>query len=479
MKTAAEVRHRVCAHDLVFDFIPESYFEGLPMGNGELGAMLWFENDRLVLSLDHADIWEHRADQSLEEGMDYATALKQARDRSFDPTCRLFNPKRPQDQVWGNNLPVGRVEWKLPSKPLAFAATLCIYDATFTGKIELEDGELSLSGYLHAHENRVLLEIQVSGSLNLDPGQPRAQCFDASSRRVYDEAWNYPDPEYGGQSNDRFVTQVYNGDEKYAVASRHQADAHGRLCAEVTVVTGAANDDLHQKGTAELDRYTKCGEPTLTEEHLGWWKEFWSRSQLSLPDAALERLWYMEIYKLGCNAREDKHVISCMGIWNPDWRIPPCYGDLHHNLETEMNYWHIFGSNHIELAKPLYNLLVRELPRFENNCRTFFGWDGAYLPANMGSHGEGVGFMWFPWAPGWRSISGGITSIPATKSFCASRPGPTWKPWDGSGSNISKRKKTASCTCRGHILQSTTIRCARVKTLPSTCHWCATCSIPS
>ena len=99
MKTAAEVRHQVCAHDLVFDFIPESYFEGLPMGNGELRAMLWFENDRLVLSLDHADIWEHRADQSLEEGMDYATALKQERDRSFAPTCRLFNPKRPQDMA--------------------------------------------------------------------------------------------------------------------------------------------------------------------------------------------------------------------------------------------------------------------------------------------------------------------------------------------------------------------------------------------
>ena len=120
-------------------------------------------------------------------------------------------------------------------------------------------------------------------------------------------------------------------------------------------------------------------------------------SQVAIPDPALERLWYMEMYKLGCNARPDKYPISIMGVWNPDTRIPPCYGDLHHNLETQMHYWPVFAANRLELAMPLYELLVRELPRFEANCRTFFGWDGAYLPANMDIHGQGVGFLWFPW----------------------------------------------------------------------------------
>jgi len=73
----AGIHHRVCQHDLLFDFVPDSYFEGVPLGNGELGAMLWFEEDRMVLSLDRADIWEHRADQSLEPGMDFATVLRQ------------------------------------------------------------------------------------------------------------------------------------------------------------------------------------------------------------------------------------------------------------------------------------------------------------------------------------------------------------------------------------------------------------------
>ena len=75
-----DIRDRVARHDLRYDAVPFTYFEGFILGNGELGAVLWFEEDRMVLSLDKADVWERRADQSLEPGMDYRTALQQARD---------------------------------------------------------------------------------------------------------------------------------------------------------------------------------------------------------------------------------------------------------------------------------------------------------------------------------------------------------------------------------------------------------------
>ena len=77
----ADIRDRVARHDLRYDALPCTYFEGFILGNGDLGAVLWFEEDRMVLSLDKADVWERRADQSLEPGMDYRTALQQVRDR--------------------------------------------------------------------------------------------------------------------------------------------------------------------------------------------------------------------------------------------------------------------------------------------------------------------------------------------------------------------------------------------------------------
>ena len=135
-----DIRDRVARHDLRYDAVPFTYFEGFILGNGDLGAVLWFEGDRMVLSLDKADVWERRADQSLEPGMDYRTALQQARDGSFDPSCRVFDPVRPPDQVWGNKLPIGRVEWQLGETPTALEGKIALYEAAFSLELQLEQG---------------------------------------------------------------------------------------------------------------------------------------------------------------------------------------------------------------------------------------------------------------------------------------------------------------------------------------------------
>ena len=204
MTAASSIRHQVCRHDLVFDFFPESYFEGLLLGNGDLGGMLWFEGDDLVLSLDKTDVWEHRADQNLEPGMDFRTAVRQAREGSFDPHSRLFDPRRPPDRIWGKKLPIGRVVWPLPARPLAFRAELCIYDATFVATVEFESGELQLGGFIHATEPQIRLEITASGDLEMPAAEPRSQCLDEASKKTYRDAWKYPEPEYGSKHGDLF-----------------------------------------------------------------------------------------------------------------------------------------------------------------------------------------------------------------------------------------------------------------------------------
>lgn len=390
MNNSIHVRDQVSAHDLLWDFVPRSFFEGFMLGNGDLGAVLWFEGDRMVLSLDKADVWERRADQGLEPGMNFRKALRQVREGSFDPRSRLFDRTRPPDRVYGNKLPVGRAEWQLSSPPIGLQGKLSLYDAALRVEVYFEEGALTVWGYLHACENRICLEMETSGGVRMPTCQVRAQCLDEPGQKIL-KAWGYPAPEYGSKGEDRYAAQVFSGDEKYVIYARSQKTPGDRVRCDLTVVTGRAGEDLAREAAAFLSRRVAF------EEHAAWWAAFWSRSQLSVPDPALERLWYIEMYKLGCNARQDGYPVTIMGVWNPDTRIPPCYGDLHHNLETEMNTWPVFASNHLELAAPLYELLVRELPRFEENCRTFFGWDGAYIPANMDICGQGVGFLWFPW----------------------------------------------------------------------------------
>ena len=47
-------------HDLVFDNLASTWDEGIPLGNGMIGALVWKKGDSLRMSLDRADLWDLR-----------------------------------------------------------------------------------------------------------------------------------------------------------------------------------------------------------------------------------------------------------------------------------------------------------------------------------------------------------------------------------------------------------------------------------
>ena len=42
---------------LSFTQIPQKWDEGLPLGNGLIGELIWQKESKLRLSLDHAELW--------------------------------------------------------------------------------------------------------------------------------------------------------------------------------------------------------------------------------------------------------------------------------------------------------------------------------------------------------------------------------------------------------------------------------------
>ena len=48
------------SHDLVFEQLAPSWDEGIPLGNGMMGALIWQKEGKLRISLDRADLWDLR-----------------------------------------------------------------------------------------------------------------------------------------------------------------------------------------------------------------------------------------------------------------------------------------------------------------------------------------------------------------------------------------------------------------------------------
>ena len=51
-------------HDVVYLAPPTEGIDGLPVGNGELGAMIWAPADRLQLQINKVGLWDDRPNGS-------------------------------------------------------------------------------------------------------------------------------------------------------------------------------------------------------------------------------------------------------------------------------------------------------------------------------------------------------------------------------------------------------------------------------
>jgi len=54
-------------HNLVFDSIATSWDEGIPLGNGWMGALIWKKENKIRLSLDRVDLWDDRPMPEIEK----------------------------------------------------------------------------------------------------------------------------------------------------------------------------------------------------------------------------------------------------------------------------------------------------------------------------------------------------------------------------------------------------------------------------
>jgi len=58
----------------------------------------------------------------------------------------------------------------------------------------------------------------------------------------------------------------------------------------------------------------KLKEPAGWDTHIARWKNYWSRSAVSIPDTLLAKQYYLEMYKFGCVARNNTPPISLQAI---------------------------------------------------------------------------------------------------------------------------------------------------------------------
>ena len=393
------------AHDLAFTKLATSWDEGIPLGNGMVGALVWNHNGHLRLSLNRADLWDLRPVKNVEvPEWNFKWVYDQWKKNDYKPVQEQFDVPYDRDPA-PSKIPAAAIEFDI-SHLRPVDSVRCIIQNAIC-EVKWKNG-IRLLTYVQANAPAGWFRFEgVSDNISPKLIPPTYQQDGTSEvenpvtgqdlRRLgYDQGTvtskgrelNYIQEGWGGFKYQANVRWHKNKDIVEGVWS---------------ITTQLPRQKEPQENASIItENVLKAGFNRKIDEHLAWWRHFWSASSIAIPDKILEKQWYLEQYKFGSAARKDAPPISLQSVWTADnGKLPPWKGDFHHDLNTQLSYWPSYSANHLDLEEGYINWLWDHRNDFKKYTRQFYGTSGLNVPGVTTLEGAPMG--------GWIQYSFGPT----------------------------------------------------------------------
>lgn len=362
--------------------------EGLPLGNGAMGALLWGPANALRLSLDRTDLWDTTPYPGVSEPeFTYANLVRLAREKNEAEIRRIFDA--PYEHTTPCKLPAGRIVLHLPETDQV-ESRLSLAGA----EARLQAGDIKLECFLHAQARFGLLRIRPSlAPLEFTLEHPAYAGPDSTEPAPPGSLKNlrYPPADtFRGPDEARFVQET--GQMAYGVFVKARRTASETLLA-FTVAASRDGPRWRQDALDRLDNALDEGYDRSFVSHCQWWADFWGKSSLRLPDRLYEKNWYLTNYILASCSRKGAYPMPLQGVWTADdGSLPPWKGDYHHDLNTQLSYSHYCKANHLPEGESFLDFLWSHNDCARRFAREFYGVEkGLCLPSVMSIDGQPLG----------------------------------------------------------------------------------------
>src|SRR6266511_2320185 len=288
--------------DLIWKRMPEIWFDGPFLGNGFLGSGIYREPgaNAVRFNVQHTEVQDHRPEFG-----------------------SLFGLAR---------LPIGH----LTLEPV--------------GAITTAAGSLVLRAFIHTRRSVLVVEITPSeGERGFRWVFHPAEAISPRANPIFGRT-----PPAGYTGNPPPTVTHHDGIELITqplLAGGGHATAWSEVARGSQRTLYAAVAWSHPENTAPEDAIrmvrTASNVPpsALAASHAAWWHAYYRKSFLSIPDARLQSFYWIQLYKLASAARVDAPVMATCGPWLESTPWPATWW----NLNVQLEYWLIHGSNHLEL----------------------------------------------------------------------------------------------------------------------------------
>lgn len=383
----------ISPHDLYFQKLSTVWDEAIPQGNGLLGQLIWEKNGKLRFSLDRSDLWDLRPMENLQNPeMTFNWVWNKWKQNKYNEVQQAFDVPYNKDAA-PSKIPGGALEFDISG--LGKVASVHLDISTGICTVKWKNG-VQLTTFVQANQpvgwyrfeglkESLLPEIvppsyHPEGDVNVGPGRGQ------DLRRL-----GYPKGNLTKTNASLSYLQEGWGGFTYDINTQWKNEMH--ILEGCWSVSAHYPDKPEVPGAKEIvSRQRQTGFKKAVIDQKLWWKDYWSKSSLNLPDSILERQYYLEMYKFGAVARSNTAPISLQAVWTADnGRLPPWKGDFHHDLNTQLSYWPSYAGNQLELEEGFINWLWNHKPVFEKYTRNYYQKEGLNVPGVTTLEGEPMG----------------------------------------------------------------------------------------
>jgi hypothetical protein len=370
-------------HDLHFTNLASAWDEAVPLGNGMVGALVWQKGEKLRFSLDRSDLWDQRPMKGLHrKEFSYQWVYEQVKKNDYKIVQDYFDAPYDREAA-PTKIPGGALEFNISNWGEVNSVHLYLDKAL--SEVKWKNGVV-LKTFVHATKPLGWFRFEnvttdfipeiIAPKYQLDKGvNPDSVKSNDLSRLGYKQgvikrngnSTTYHQEGWGGFAYNISVSwrRVNKNTIEGVWSLSSQFPDKKENISSTTIVKNA----LLRSFVSDY------------QSHVAWWKNFWTKSSLQVPDTLLENQWYREQYKFGASTRRGAPPILLQGVWTADnGRIPPWKGDYHHDLNTQLSYWPAYTGNHLEEALAYLDHLDQNKKNYKRYTKLYFGSNGVAVP---------------------------------------------------------------------------------------------------
>ncbi len=381
---------RLSQHDVVYLSPPEDPALGIPIGNGDVGALMWTTDRALIVAINKNDVWDDAKPGAFnnwgasEEG--YRTSQRHCGRLIVDFGAPVF------DVLYQKN----------------FEARLEMATATTAVRAETSFAQVRVESLLSAPHKVLAVRCECRSE---DQSVTRATLERWGSRTFahwYSQVNRDASIGLSGTATSiergRVVIRQHLRSMDFTIAAALVADAPAQPPARAgsragewkldgtagfTLLVAVATSEEVADPTAEvhriLDAAERAGYARIRADHEAEWKRFWSRSMIDLPEKYLENIWHLTLYFANSSSRGKYPPHFCNGLWGWNRDFVPWNYYFHWNMQDYV--WPLHTANHAELAAPYFRYRGAQLEKAVADARDRLKKPGAFYSDVSDRHG--------------------------------------------------------------------------------------------